>query len=127
MEAAAHPGAAPGQVALRLAGLFCLKPTLSPEPVFPLPGGDRKTQGPRLDVSPNPWHQQEVGGAVCGKITRPDPQPQTPTSIWLLLGKAGQGLLCPINIQYTEGGHGRPRVHFLAQRASPGSQPNAGL
>lgn len=61
MLVAAQLGAAPGQVALPLAGLFCLTPTLSPEPVFPLPGGDRKNQSPRRDVSP-PRHQQEMGG-----------------------------------------------------------------
>lgn len=78
MAAAAHPGAAPGQVALHLAGLFCLKPTLSPEPMFPLPGGDRKNQGPRLDVSP-PWHQREVagGGSLWKNHEARSPTPNT--------------------------------------------------
>lgn len=63
-----------------------------------------------------------MGGGVCGKIMRPDLQPQTPTRIWPLLGKARQGLLCPLDIQYTEGGHGGPQLCLSAQGASSGSQ-----
>lgn len=56
----------------QLAHLFCLKPTLTAQP-FPTPAGERKNQGPRLDVPLLGTRTRAEG--VYREVTRPDLQP----------------------------------------------------